>query len=301
MLLLIEAAKQWSGNMNVPVTIGTLAKWLKGKMMAKMTLIIRPQPDADRDVALLMRYGVPALASPSMKSMHQSHKLPESVNFSGIILTSRNAVEAITKFDRVNADTGRWAKLPVFVVGSATAAAARDAGFSNIIRGTGGGAGLLAPISCYFTEKIGKQENGNTSNTNLPLFWPSAVEISFDMVAALATHGVAVQRLPVYQMIANSGLDSTITDKITEGAIAAVVAMSPRSVQIFRNNLDAAGKASSLAGMVLIAGSSAIAAAAGGGWQTIYTARQPRRCRLLAIAVLSHRRDNLSMSYGDHA
>ena len=284
-----------------PVAIDTWAEWLKGKMMAKMTLIIRPQPDADRDVALLMRYGVPALASPSMKRMHQTYELPESVNFSGIILTSRNAVEAITKFDKVNADTGRWAKLPVFVVGSATAAAARDAGFSNIIRGTGGGAGLLAPISCYFTEKIGKQKNGKSSNTNLPLFWPSAVEISFDMVAALSTHGVAVQRLPVYQMIANAGLDSTITDKITEGAIAAVVAMSPRSVQIFRKNLDAAGKASSLAGMVLIAGSSAIAAAAGGGWQTVYTARQPRRSRLLAIAVLSHRRNNLSMSYSDHA
>ena len=216
--------------------------------MAKMTLIIRPQPDADRDVALLMRYGVPALASPSMKRTHRTHELPESVNFSGIIMTSRNAVEAITKFDKVNADTGRWAKLPVFVVGPATAAAARDAGFSNIIRGTGGGAGLLAPISRYFTEKIGKQENGKSFNTNLPLLWPSAVEISFDLVAALSTHGVAVQRLPVYQMIASAGLDSTITDKITEGAIAAVVAMSVRSVQIFRRNLDAAGKASSLAG-----------------------------------------------------
>ena len=97
-------------------------------------------------------------------------------------------------------------------------------------------------------------------------------------------------------MIANAGLDSTITDKIVEGAIAAVVAMSPRSVQIFRKNLDAAGKASSLAGMVLIAGSSAIAAAAGGGWQIVYTARQPRRSRLLAIAVLSHQRNNLIMS-----
>jgi len=268
----------------------------KEKMMAKMTLIIRPQPDADRDVALLMRYGVPALVSPSMKRTHQTHELPESVNFSGIIITSRNAVKAITKFDKVTADTGRWAKLPVFVVGSATAAAARDAGFSNIIRGTGGGAGLLAPISRYFTEKIGKQENGKSFNTNLPLLWPSAVEISFDLAAALSPHGVAVQRLPVYQMIASAGLDSTITDKITEGAIAAVVAMSVRSVQIFRRNLDAAGKAPSLAGMVLIAGSSAIAEAAGGGWQTVYIARQPRRSRLLAIAVLSHRRNNLSMS-----
>ena len=138
--------------MKGPVTTDTLAEWLKGKVMAKMILIIRPQPDADRDVALLMRYGVPALAAPSMKRTHQTHELPNSANFSGIIMTSRNAVEAITKFDKVNADTGRWVKLPVFVVGPATAAAARDAGFSNIIRGTGGGAGLLAPISCYFTE-----------------------------------------------------------------------------------------------------------------------------------------------------
>lgn len=263
--------------------------------MAKMTLIIRPQPDADRDVALLMRYGVPALASPSMKRTHQMHELPESVNFAGIILTSRNAVEALTKSDKFNVDTRRWAKLPVFVVGSATAAAARNAGFSNIIRGTGGGAGLLAPINSYFSKKKGKQDRGKSSNTNLPLFWPSSVEISFDMVAALATHGVAVQRLPVYQMIANDGLDPTIIEQITEGAIAAVVAMSPRSVHIFRRNLAAAGKASSLAGMVLIAGSSAIAAAAGGGWQIVYTARQPRRSRLLAIAVLSHQRNNLIM------
>jgi len=277
-----------------------LAKWLKGKMMAKKILIIRPQPDADRDVAFLRRYGVPALASPSMQRMHQTHEFPDLVNFSGIILTSRNAVEAITKLDKFNADTDSWAKLPVFVVGSATATAARDAGFSNIIRGAGGGAGLLATISCYFTEKIGKQDSGKSSYTNLPLLWPSGVEISFDLVAALATQGIAVQRLPVYQMIANDGLDPTITDKITEGAIAAVVAMSPRSAQIFRRNLDAVDKASSLEGMVLIAGSTAIVTAAGGGWQTVYTARQPRRSRLLAIAVLYHRHNKLSMSNGDY-
>ena len=264
--------------------------------MTKMTLIIRPQPDSDRDVALLMKYGVPALASPSMKRMQQTHTMPESANFSGVIFTSRNAVKAFTKFEKRNADTRRWAKLPAFVVGSATAAAARDAGFSNIITGTGGGAGLLAPISRNFTKKIGKRGSGISSDTNLPLFWPSAVEVSFDMVAALATHGVAVQRLPVYQMIANDALDSIITDKIIQGAIAAVIAMSQRSVQIFRRNIDAAGKAPSLAGMVLIAGSSAIAAAAGGGWQAVYTSRQPRRTRLLAIAVLLHRRNNLNMS-----
>ena len=251
--------------------------------MAKTTLIIRPQPDANRDVALLKRYGVPALASPSMKGVQQQYELPDPDGFSGIIMTSRNAVDSIK--GSVHASTSAWTKLPVFVVGATSAAAARDAGFSNIIIGTGGGAGLVAPIRRYITNRIGKKNIGN-----LCLFWPSASEISFDMVAALAGHDIVVQRLPVYQMIANHSLDTTIMDRIGEGAIAAVVAMSARSIQIFQKNLDAAGKSCFLAGMVLIAGSAAIAAAAGDGWQAIYVAQQPRRTRLLAIAILRHRR-----------
>jgi len=249
--------------------------------MQKMILIIRPQPDANRDVALLKRYGVPALASPSMKAMQLHYKLPNSTDFSGIIMTSRNAVEAIA----TSGYTAAWAKMPVFAVGAASAAAARDAGFSDIIIGTGGGAGLLPLIRRYISDKIGKQDIGN-----LPLFWPSADEISFDMVAALAAHEIVVQRLRVYQMVASGELDAVTRDKIDKGAIAAVVAMSSRSILIFQKNLDAAGKGSSREEMTLIAGSAAIAAAAGDGWQMVYVARQPRRSRLLAIAVLRHQR-----------
>ena len=249
--------------------------------MTKMILIIRPEPDANRDVALLQRYGVPALASPSMTSIKLQYKLPDSIDFSGVIFTSRNAVDAIVTSGHASA----WNKMPAFVVGVASAAAARNAGFLNIIIGNGGGAGLLPSIRRYNENRTGKHDIDN-----LPLFWPSANEIGFDMVAALAGHEIAVQRLPVYQMIANDELDAVTTDKIGEGAIAAVVAMSPRSIRIFQKNLDAAGKGSSRAEMALIAGSSAIAAAAGDGWQAVYVARQPRRSRILAIAVLWHRR-----------
>ncbi len=265
--------------------------------MTKMTLIIRPQPDADRDVALLARYGVPALASPSMTCFLQLNELPGPARFSGIILTSRNAVDAITKSNKKyglpyfmkNTDTNQWIKLPAFVVGTATATAARDAGFSNIIVGKGGGLGLLTPISHYFNSKMGKEVGGTSGAPRL--FWPSAFEISFDMVAALAGQGVVVERLPVYQMIANDKMDPKITDKIAQGAISAVVAMSPRSAQIFRDNLAASGKEFSLKRVSLIAGSAKIVAAAGTGWKAVYIARQPRRSRLLAIAVLQHQRN----------
>ena len=110
--------------------------------MTKIILIIRPQPDADRDVSLLQRYGVSALASPSMTSIQLQNKLPDSMDFSGVIFTSRNAVDAIAASGHASA----WNKIPAFVVGASSATAAHHAGFSNIIIGTGGGAGLLSRI-----------------------------------------------------------------------------------------------------------------------------------------------------------
>ena len=251
--------------------------------MAKITLIIRPKLDADRDVNLLRRYGVSAFASPSMTCIFKDVKLPDPADFCGVILTSRNAVDAVAKLDFVNS----WKKMPAFVVGAASAAAAFNVGFSNIVVGTGGGRGLLKPIHQYITEITGKQDS-----LCLPFFWPSATEISFDIVTSLADYEISVKRLPVYQMTANKGLDVATKALLDNGSIASVVAMSPRSIRIFRENIDAIGNGLSLAGISLIAGSAAIADAAGDGWQNVYVARQPRRSRLLAIAVLLNQRCN---------
>jgi uroporphyrinogen-III synthase len=256
--------------------------------MAKFTLIIRPQPDADRDVGWLNRYGVPALASPVMigapvLSPSLAHDLGNPANFTGIIFTSRHAVDTITKV----ADAAAWIPKSVFVVGSATAAAAKQAGFKNIIIGSGGGAGLVEPIRRALADiNRAKPQKAN-------LLWPTALEISFDMVAAMRRHDIAVQRLPAYQMTANANLAPPVCAALAKNCITAVVAMSPRSIQIFLENMDAAGLRSAQNKIDLIAGSDAIAAAAGDGWSHVYKARHSRRSRLLAIAVLRHRRFDL--------
>ena len=256
--------------------------------MAKFTLIIRPQPDADRDVGWLNRYGVPALASPVMigapvSSPSLAHDLGNPANFTGVIFTSRHAVDAVTKA----ADAAAWIPKPAFVVGSATAAAAKQAGFKNIIIGSGGGAGLVEPIQQALADiNRAKPQKAN-------LLWPSALEISFDMAAAMRRHDIAVQHLPAYQMTANANLAPSVCTALAKNCITAVIAMSPRSVQILLENMDAAGLRSAQNKVDLIAGSDAIAAAAGDGWNHVYEARHPRRSRLLAIAVLRHRRFDL--------
>ena len=257
--------------------------------MAKFTLIIRPQPDADRDVGWLNRYGVPTLASPVMigapfSSPSLAHDLGNPANFTGIIFTSRHAVDAVTKA----ADAAAWIPKLAFVVGSATAAAAKQAGFKNIIIGSGGGAGLVEPIR----QAVAGNDRVNPQKANL--LWPSALEISFDMVAALHRHDIAVQRLPAYQMTANADLAPSVCAALAKNCISAVIAMSPRSIQILRANMDAVGLRSAQNKIDLIAGSDAIAAVAGDGWNQIYAARHPRRSRLLAIAVLRHRRFDLA-------
>jgi uroporphyrinogen-III synthase len=257
--------------------------------MAKFTLIIRPQPDADRDVGWLNRYGVPALASPVMigapvLSPSLEHDLGSPADFTGIIFTSRHAVDAVAKAT----DAAVWISKPAFVVGSATAAAAKQAGFKNIIIGNGAGAGLVEPIRQALADtNFAKPQKAN-------LLWPSALEISFDMTAAMRRHDIAVQRLPVYQMMANADLAPPVRAALAKNCISAVIAMSPRSIQILRANMDAAGLGSARNKIDLIAGSEAIAAAAGDGWNHIYAARHPRRSRLLAIAVLRHRQFDLA-------
>lgn len=260
----------------------------KGMMMAKSTLIIRPQPDADRDVLWLQRYGVPALASPVMRGTALAHDLPDPAGYDGVIFTSRHAVDAIRQSPKAAA----WMMKPAFVVGTATAAAARDAGFSRLITGNGGGAGLIAPIrqaGALFGALSGVATGTSSGVATGRLVWPSAVDISFDMAAALPDFDV--ERVPVYQMVAAAGFTPAITNALDGQKIAAVIAMSPRSIQLFRAAIAAAGQDAALASISLIAGSNAIASAAGSGWKKVYTARHPRRSRLMAIAVLRHQRE----------
>ena len=101
--------------------------------MAKFTLDIRPQPDADRDVDWLNRFGVQAVASPVMSSApvlppSSAHDLGNPADFIGIIFTSRHAVDAVAK----TADATTWISKPAFVCLLYTSPSPRDATLSRM-------------------------------------------------------------------------------------------------------------------------------------------------------------------------
>ena len=245
--------------------------------MTDFIIIIRPEPDASRDVAWLKRYQAPAIAVPVMQAAKRPFELSDMAALQAVIFTSRHAVAAIADSAAIDA----LRALPAYAVGRSTAAAARQAAFAEVITGHGGGSGLLPLLVAALHPHAGA------------LLWPSATTISFDMAASLERFGFAVQRLPVYAMPAQTDIGSHLPDRLLTHSSAAVVAMSARSIDLFSamlrdNQLDHRRHI-----ITVIAASQSIAEAAGAGWADILLAKAARRSRLLAIATVIYRRRGL--------
>lgn len=248
--------------------------------MADFIITIRPEPDASRDAEWLHRYQVPAMAVPVMRAEQQTFALPDSPPFQAIVFTSRHAVAAIGGMAGIAEMTtlGALRSLPVYAVGRRTAQAARQAGFDHVTAGPSDGNALVPLMVANLNPNAGD------------ILWPSASIISFDIASRLADFGYSVRQIPVYAMVATTSLASDLPARLAACSSAAVVAMSARSMDLFSRMLRTSQCAGYRKRITVIAGSKAIAAAAGSGWADIIVAKAPRRSRVLAIATFLHRR-----------
>ena len=256
--------------------------------MADLILTVRPAADAAADVEALGRRGVPAMAAPVMTATCLDEvALPAAGSagnvaagsIGGLIFTSRHAISGFLALCGGVVPPG-WADLPVFAVGRASGRVARGAGFSDVTIGSGGGSGLVPLILARFPA---------CREMNAPLLWPCAVNRGFDMKAALAPR-IDVTLLPVYEMMPVTAFDDRALAAIDQGRVGAVILMSARSASLFRDLLARHDLDARATDMALIAGSAAIAAAAGAGWKEEFVARRSTRARLLAIAALFYHR-----------
>jgi len=251
--------------------------------MQNAILNIRPMGDAERDAASLKRRGVPTCVMPLLEIVPAAFTPPEAETHSGLIFTSRHAISAFV----AQTDLKDWVTKPVYVVGQASAAMARQAGFATVLVGTGGGAGLTPLIVTHQATRRG------------PLLWVAGVDKSFDMETALKAHGIAVTVIDAYAAKTVASPDPAGIECIAKNGVLAVIVMSARSAKLFGELLDRNALDACRAQIILVAGSQAIAAAAGLGWRQILVAKHPRRSRLLAIAtLLYHRRDSLPATKG---
>ena len=100
-------------------------------------LILRPQPGADETAARARALGLSPIVAPLFIVRGLAWAPPPAAEFDAIMLTSANAAR------RAGAGLAAFLGLPCYAVGDATAAAASDAGFTDVRIGPEDGVALL--------------------------------------------------------------------------------------------------------------------------------------------------------------
>ena len=216
--------------------------------MSRPLLVLRPEPGASATVTTARAMGLDAIAAPLFAIRPIGWSLPDRLP-GAVLLTSANAVR------HGGTNLAALAHLPVYAVGTATAEAARQAGFARIVAGNGDAETILALA----------RRDGTASLLHL------AGREHRDVVP----HDIRIDRRIVYAAEA--------VDTLPEAARAVLpdaVAMlhSPRAARLFASLVDPAG-------IALAAISPATLAAAGPGWHLAEAADVPTDASLLAVAA----------------
>ncbi len=187
-----------------------------------------------------------------------------------IVLTSANAVPALN---------GTITPLPVFVVGEATAAAARRAGLSDVRVAAGDASSLARMI------------RGQCRPAGGPLLHLCGTEVRPGLAEELAAAGFALRRQPVYRAVAARVLSPGAIEALRRKAIDAVLLFSPRTAAIFAELVARHGLAGCLGRTDAICLSAAVAEPCHGlAWRAVQVATRPELELLLRRLEGSGRR-----------
>jgi len=209
-------------------------------------LILRPQPGADETAARARALGLDPVVAPLFAVRPLPWTPPDPAGFDAVMLTSASAAR--------QAATGLAAfrALPCYAVGEATAAAAEEAGFTDLRVGPDDGKALLLMMA---EDEV-----------------RSAFHACGEDHLAIGHPAVAITRIPVYAAEALERLPVAAEDHLA-------LLHSPRAATLF------AGLAGDKGRIGIAAISMKTARAAGEGWQSVSVAPRPRDQALLELAA----------------
>jgi uroporphyrinogen-III synthase len=214
-------------------------------------LILRPQPGADETAARATALGLDSVVAPLFAVRALGWTPPDPGLFDALMLTSASAAR------QAGGGLASFSALPCYAVGEATAAAAAEAGFTDIRVGPDDGAGLLLMMA---EQGVARAFHACGAD-HLALGHPS----------------IAISRVPVYAAQAAERLPDEAGQALCEGAIALL--HSPRAARLF------AALAGRRGDTRIAAISARTALAAGEGWRSVSVAPRPRDQALLELAA----------------
>ena len=260
--------RQGRGNRTAPPPLAG-GGWGEGaapppQASAPAILITRPDPGGAETAARVQTLGWHPILAPALVLTPRPLALPPA---QALLLTSRAAARALP---------APIPHLPILAVGEATADAARERGWRDLIAAAGTAADMADLAARRFHPAAG------------PLLLAVGQGYSLDLARDLRARGFRVIRRIAYAAVPATALPEEAVRAIREASIHAALFHSPRSARCAITLLRAAGLAEAAARMDVVAISGRVAAAAVAAltphtWREVRVAARPEEAALLAV------------------
>lgn len=220
--------------------------------MSRRVVILRPQPGADTTAERARALGLEPIMAPLFTVEPLGWSPPDPARFDALMLSSANALR------HAGAGLKHVAALPLFVVGEATARAARDHGLTPTHIGTRDAGALAEAIRQAGHAKV--------------------LHLCGEDVRETGGEALNILRIPVYRARASADA-ARLSATLMPGDM--LLLHSPRAAQ----HLAALVPVGQRAAFSLIAISANARAAAGEGWASAQSAAAPTDAAMLALAT----------------
>ena len=187
-------------------------------------LVTRARGDAERTAKALAARGHEAVLAPVTEIVATGEPMPAGA-YDAILVTSAHAAEALAAIPDK--------RKPVFAVGSRSAEAAQEAGFSCVLAGQGDAGSLSGLIR-------------GGLRPGLALLHVAARHRKEEPAASLRAAGFTVLSWEAYEAKAVGRLPDDAAEALRSGQIGAALHYSPRSADLVVRLAEEAGLASSL-------------------------------------------------------
>ena len=184
-------------------------------------LVTRPHPDNEATSENLRARGHVVLLAPVLKFEPVAFLDESETSYGAVIVTSANAIRGVAPQLQ---DLGLL-ELPLFAVGKHTAAAARDAGFAEVIVAGGDAAALRDKVMQGARDKRLKKKS--------TLLYLAGADLSRDLGGELGAEGFNVVTQTTYRMAPVKLLPRDVCEGFATHGIEAVLHYSRRSARAF--------------------------------------------------------------------
>ena len=162
-------------------------------------LVTRPEPGAARTAARLSRLGHEAVVMPLFEAAVTARldDLPPAKDISGLVATSARAFDM---FESIDVAAAGLADIPVHAVGPATAQAAREAGFLDVVQSGGTAQALSQELAAAKAGLLAGSSAANPSVSPKALVYLAGVPRTPVIEAALQDRTLDLTVVECYRM-----------------------------------------------------------------------------------------------------